>query len=138
MYKKDHNPPHFHALCNGDDCIVDINKAKAKGKFPKDKKKIFDCKKFLFDEEYAAIKTYAPVCITFRFRKVGQLKLSLNIVIPFYFFNLFGLFLTDSQYSPSEEWNAAYNLVQRVAQCEACRKAQNVNCPYRNGFRLSD
>ena len=47
MYKKDHNPPHFHALCNGDDCIVDINKAKAKGKFPKDKKKIvealFEC-----------------------------------------------------------------------------------------------
>ena len=70
--------------------------------------------------------------------QVGQLKLSLNIVIPFCFFNLFGLFLTDSQYSPSEEWNAAYNLVQRIAQCKACRKAQNVNCPYRNGFRLSD
>ena len=42
MYKKDHNPPHFHALFNGDDCIVDINKAKAKGKFPKDKKKIVE------------------------------------------------------------------------------------------------
>ena len=27
MYKKDHNPPYFHALFNGDDCIVDINKA---------------------------------------------------------------------------------------------------------------
>ena len=42
MYKKDHNPPHFHALFNGEDCIVDINKAKAKGKFPKDKKKIVE------------------------------------------------------------------------------------------------
>ena len=42
MYKKDHNTPHFHALFNGDDCIVDINKAKAKGKFPKDKKKIVE------------------------------------------------------------------------------------------------
>ena len=40
MYKKDHNPPHFHALFNGDDCIVDINKAKAKGKFPKDKRRL--------------------------------------------------------------------------------------------------
>lgn len=54
MYKKDHNPPHFHALCNGDDCIVDINKAKAKGKFPKDKKKIVEAwatihKQELFD-----------------------------------------------------------------------------------------
>lgn len=48
MYKKDPNPSHFHALFNGDDCIVDINKAKAKGK-----KRIFDCKKFLFDEDYA-------------------------------------------------------------------------------------
>ena len=68
----------------------------------------------------------------------GQLKLSLNIVTLFCFFNLYGLFLTDSQYSPSEEWNAAYNLVQRVAQCKACRKAQNVNCPCRNAFRLSE
>ena len=32
----------YHAQCNGDDCIVDINKAKAKGKFPKDKKKIVE------------------------------------------------------------------------------------------------
>lgn len=42
MYKNDHNPPHFHALCGGYDCIVDINSAKAKGKFPKDKKKIVE------------------------------------------------------------------------------------------------
>ena len=42
MYKDDHNPPHFHALCSGMDCIVDINSAKAKGKFPKDKKKIVE------------------------------------------------------------------------------------------------
>lgn len=51
MYKKDHNPPHFHALCNGDDCIVDINKAKAKGKFPKDKKKIVEAWAIIHQKE---------------------------------------------------------------------------------------
>lgn len=33
MYRKDYNPPHFHALYNGYDCIVDINTTKTKGKF---------------------------------------------------------------------------------------------------------
>ena len=42
MYKKDHNLPHFHAVYNEYDCIVDINQAKAKGKFPKDKKKVVE------------------------------------------------------------------------------------------------
>lgn len=42
MYKDDHNPPHFHALSQGFSCIVDINSARAKGKFPKDKKKLVE------------------------------------------------------------------------------------------------
>ena len=42
MYKKDHNPPHFHALFNEYDCAVDISSAKVHGKFPKDKKKIVE------------------------------------------------------------------------------------------------
>ena len=25
MYPDDHNPPHFHALCDDRSCIVDIN-----------------------------------------------------------------------------------------------------------------
>lgn len=29
MYPDDHKPPHFHAICDGRFCIVDINKAKA-------------------------------------------------------------------------------------------------------------
>lgn len=51
MYKNDHNPPHFHAFCEGFDCTVDINKAKASGKFPKDKKKIVEAWTILHREE---------------------------------------------------------------------------------------
>ena len=42
MYKKDHNPPHFHAICAGYDCIVDINSAKLMGRFPKDKQQLVE------------------------------------------------------------------------------------------------
>ena len=40
MYADDHNPPHFHALCNNRQCIVDIRKAKAKGNLSKREKKL--------------------------------------------------------------------------------------------------
>ena len=36
---------------DGDDCIVDINKAKAKGKFPKDKKKIVEAWAIIHQKE---------------------------------------------------------------------------------------
>ncbi|MBR0033027.1 MAG: DUF4160 domain-containing protein [Treponema sp.] len=42
MYPDDHNPPHFHALCNGKSAIVDINKAKAKGNITKKEKKFVE------------------------------------------------------------------------------------------------
>ena len=51
MYRKDHNPPHFHALYNGYDCIVDINTTKTKGKFPKDKKKIVEAWAIIHKQE---------------------------------------------------------------------------------------
>jgi len=35
---REHNPPHFHAIYNEDECIIDINKIKkAAGKFPRNK-----------------------------------------------------------------------------------------------------
>ena len=42
MYPDDHNPPHFHALYNGKSAIVDINTAKARGKFPKREKRFVE------------------------------------------------------------------------------------------------
>ncbi|MBR0032225.1 MAG: DUF4160 domain-containing protein [Treponema sp.] len=42
MYPDDHNPPHFHALCNGKSAIVDINSARARGKLPKKEKKFVE------------------------------------------------------------------------------------------------
>ena len=41
----------YHALCNSDDCIFDINKVKAKGKFPKDKKKIVEAWAIIHQKE---------------------------------------------------------------------------------------
>lgn len=42
MYPDDHNPPHFHALSDDRSCIVDINKAKAKGDLTKREKKLVE------------------------------------------------------------------------------------------------
>jgi hypothetical protein len=40
MYFGDHNPPHVHCKYNGDDAVVEIDKAKiSKGRLPKPQKK---------------------------------------------------------------------------------------------------
>lgn len=42
MYPDDHNPPHFHAICDDRSCIVDISKAKARGNLTKREKKFVE------------------------------------------------------------------------------------------------
>ena len=42
MYPDDHNPPHFHAICDDRSCIVDISRAKTKGNLTKREKKLVE------------------------------------------------------------------------------------------------
>lgn len=65
MYRKDHNPPHFHALYNGYDCqegtmfkwaVMEVEPKEDFTlllTFAKGKKRLFDCKKYLFNDDYA-------------------------------------------------------------------------------------